>query len=413
MVRPTIRLKTLPSTFAFAVGMSVNFAVAQPIYIPTDLGTLGGRDSWATGISNTGHVVGFSETGEYYGPQLPVTRAFVWHDGTLTDLGTLGGRLSEARAVNSAGQVVGWSEDVPGSRRAFLWLPKEAFGLSIGMNDLGTFTSSDSAAHDINERGQIVGRSFHTFLWLPEPALGFPAGLNGISGVPGCLEDNDDVGINNLGEIVGGPGVWLPNLNYGMSAGSHALFGGTCSEDMFYAWIDINDSGLIIGVYGDYVGKMIIIAQLGETVAGVGGIPPYFGREEKLALNNRGQIVGGSGLFETEGPDAPRVVDLNARTRQVPGWHFAWGSGISDDGLIAGVGSDQESVNHAFVLTPIHADLNNDGLVGADDFLGLPDCLTGPGVDPNGGCHAHDLDADDRVDLRDFQLFQWAFGSRL
>ena len=122
---------------------------AQTMYTVTDLGTLGGAQSSALGVSDAAHVVGWSETGETVGPN-PIVHAFLWEDGVLTDLGTPGGSESVARAVNSAGQVVGWAQTPGGVDRAFLWLPQAAFGLPAGMNELETPDAIPSRAYDIN-----------------------------------------------------------------------------------------------------------------------------------------------------------------------------------------------------------------------------------------------------------------------
>jgi probable HAF family extracellular repeat protein len=89
--------------------------------VTTDLGTLGGDFSTATGINPRGQAVGFSELREGVGPGGgAITHAFVWADGVMTDLGALGsGASSYAFGINTAGQIVG----VDGSQ-ATLWTSK-------------------------------------------------------------------------------------------------------------------------------------------------------------------------------------------------------------------------------------------------------------------------------------------------
>lgn len=108
----------------------------------TDLGTLGGRDSEATGLNDAGDVVGASEIGRSHGGK----HAFLWHAGRMRDLGTLGGKESRATAVNNQGQIVGTAQTRQEAMHGFLWQNGK-------MRDLG----ADFAPRGINDRCQIVG----------------------------------------------------------------------------------------------------------------------------------------------------------------------------------------------------------------------------------------------------------------
>ena len=86
-----------------------------------DLGTLGGYGSAATGVNDSGQVVGGSNN-----------HAFLYSGGGMTDLGTLpGGTFSKATGINSAGHIVGMADDGIGDTHAF-------FYDGTTMNDLGT-----------------------------------------------------------------------------------------------------------------------------------------------------------------------------------------------------------------------------------------------------------------------------------
>ena len=135
---------------------------------PIDLGTLGGKFSYADGINAVGQVVGTSDTGADVTPGFYVAHAFLWQSGTgMIDLGTLGGTHSWASAINDRGQVVGRSYLAGNAQqRAFLWQS------GTGMIDLGTLGGSDSDALGINVRGQVIGVSTtagnaqrHAFVW--------------------------------------------------------------------------------------------------------------------------------------------------------------------------------------------------------------------------------------------------------
>jgi probable HAF family extracellular repeat protein len=113
----------------------------------TDLGTLGGRNAYAYGVSADGKViVGAAEDADRN------DRAFRWTAvGGMQDLGTLGGSYASAYGVNADGSVVvGESDTSRRYNRAFRWT---AAG---GMIDLGTLGGTLSKASAVNADGSVV-----------------------------------------------------------------------------------------------------------------------------------------------------------------------------------------------------------------------------------------------------------------
>lgn len=87
-----------------------------------DLGTLSGNDSYATGVSTDGLVVGNNVTAD--GQRL---QGFAWTqaDG-LISLGPLGGTYSQVGTVTGNGTVLGYSYSAGGAGRATVWRGRPA-----------------------------------------------------------------------------------------------------------------------------------------------------------------------------------------------------------------------------------------------------------------------------------------------
>ena len=104
-------------------------AAAAPGYTITELKPLHGNMSYTRDVNLAGQATGvmtdesastFAYRGFFYAPK-----------GGLVDIGSLGGRNTFAVALNDAGLVTGWSQTASGAAHAFVFTP------GVGMRDLG------------------------------------------------------------------------------------------------------------------------------------------------------------------------------------------------------------------------------------------------------------------------------------
>ncbi|WP_158272503.1 autotransporter domain-containing protein [Pseudomonas sp. GV071] len=179
-----------------------------------DLGTLpGDAGAWANGISGDGQVV----VGATYkvGPSYAADyKAVRWDvaSGTITDLGSLGGTISQAYAANRDGSViVGSSQLIDGQTHAFRWTE------AGGMQDLDKTPGNSSVANDVNADGSVVvGQSGDTaFRWTEPTGM---TSLGVLSGQSYSIATNvSDDGNTVVGDSGGRAFIW--NAAFGTPAG--------------------------------------------------------------------------------------------------------------------------------------------------------------------------------------------------
>jgi len=259
-----------------------------PSWHVVDLGTLGGRNSYAYAIDQRGQVVGASETAA------GAVHAFFWSGGRMTDLGTLPGRRSSsAVAVNDSGEVAGVSFDGSLSRperaRAFLWRGRR-------MIDLGTLGGASSWVTGLNARGQVVGWATtrsgfrHAFVW----AGGRITDLGTLArGATTHDASSWAVAINDHGEVVGttdaGPSSDIRTTAFLWRGRKlvEACGAPRNRRDSFYG-IALNERGWVVA-NGEGVSPLLCFGGRRTSLG-----TPLGGYPEAAALNDRGQIVGES-----------------------------------------------------------------------------------------------------------------------
>jgi probable HAF family extracellular repeat protein len=171
-----------------------------------DLGTLigPGGNSAAYAVNDFGAVGGSSDTGKFDGFGNPITDAVIWWVGKtiqITDLGNLnGGTYAQVNALNNFGVATGFSTLASGQSDAFVYFAGK-------MYDIGTLGGSAAQGLGVNDLGFVVGYSNTTgdagidaFVWTPFTGM---IDLNTLlpNGSPWVLLQAS--GINDEGKIVG------------------------------------------------------------------------------------------------------------------------------------------------------------------------------------------------------------------
>lgn len=335
-------------------GVSLVPAQAQT-YSLTDLGTLGGNNSSATGVNDFGQVTGEASTG------LGLIHAFLsgTGGGALKDLGTLGGDGSIGRAVNDKGQVTGDS-DVNGYTKAFL---SEDNGGTL--KNLGSLGGSYSSGGAVNGLGQVAGDATtaqntadHVFL---SGTGGSP--LTDAGTLPGAFHINA-TGLNDAGQITGYSNNGQTEAYISAPGGGDLRGLGTLSGGSKSYAVGINGEGQVVGFSNFGVNgnpssgfHAFLSEPNGGTLTDLGTLGT--GSSYGGGVNDSGQVVG-SYAFGSYGTHAflfanGQMADLNDLIAPDANFTLDSASGISDTGFIVGTGTTMDGYTHAFLLAPLAA----------------------------------------------------------
>ncbi len=254
--------------------------------VMTDVGTLGGNNSFAAGINVQSHVVGYADLS----PNSTQSHAFLRKFGVMTDLGTLGGPNSGAFNINIRRQVIGFAQ-LPNVDPALGFEPFHATlwdknGLAT---DLGTLTGKQSFALIINRWGQVAGLStlagetdVHAFLWQS----GVMQDIGALPGDPDSLA----FGLNDKGQVVGFSANFATGAQRaflwqnGVMTDLNTLIPAASGWALYFA-IDTNRKGQITGVgmapNGEFHGFLLTPAT-SSTTASLTPVPQA--REQSEAI---------------------------------------------------------------------------------------------------------------------------------
>jgi probable HAF family extracellular repeat protein len=341
------------------------------LYQVVDLGTLGGNESEAFGINNSGQIVGSAANAG------GVSHATFWANATSppVDLGTVYGAAGPnvALGINDSNQIVGYSFQQSvypyGNSRATYWEEPGATPL-----DLGTFPASgdpsplNSAAYGINDAGQIVGY-----------AEGYSGGrFTGAAYWANRYSYAQEIA-GNAGQSVQANAINASGLIVGSANGDNG--------EHASSWSSPNDSDINLGDDGEALAVSASGQAVGYVDSRNGVVATLFGRavlgglgdqnDTAKGINASGQIVGSSFtsgtphavLWSGNYPTDPLwlavvnpAIDLNNSIPTNSGWVLYRANAINDSGEIVGAGTYNGQF-HAFALIP--APPSNDQLAGA------------------------------------------------
>lgn len=270
------------------------------------------------------------------------------------DLGTLGGPYSYANAVNYTAQVVGaamWSRtgsDLTRDVHAFYW------SSTTGMRDLGTLGGRSSIANSINNAGEVVGRAeydptvfaYHAFYWTTATGtLDLNTFLSPADRATWTLVYANDINDNH--QVVG-----VASVSVNGTTESHNymldIISGTLTDLGTAGAQSINNAGQIVGGSTLYNGGFPLIS-----------LSPLGARD----INNTGAIVGelSNGDAGYRAPDGT-LIDLGRFATGVGTQSVAYSINNATTPVIVGMSSastKQGPVPCAFRWRPGDAAITN------------------------------------------------------
>jgi probable HAF family extracellular repeat protein len=354
-----IMLKATPNflpLIPLLCGLAQLDAAAAVSYSLKNLGPLqdlGGRnESRPNAINEIGQVAGVNAVSGAY-------RAMAY-TGSWTNLGTLGGEESFAGGINDLGVVVGYSLTVEGAHRAFVWTPGGTDGVAGNpeMKDLGTLGGANSEAYAINHAGEISGYSQTSSQGkMRDNAFIYSGGkFKNIGTLMADYPNSFAYSINNHGQVAGtaydaGYGTCRAFYYDGKTATVLGTLGGASS------------SGLRLSDIGQLAGYATTSSGMEHAFRWANGVMTDLGTlggdySYGLGINSSNVIVGGSfvdaknSVYHAFIATGNSMTDLNAQLDDTgAGWTLIEARAINDNGQIAGVGLYQGE-SRAFLLSP-------------------------------------------------------------
>jgi probable HAF family extracellular repeat protein len=260
---------------------------------------------------------------------------------TLTDLGTLGGEESVAYDLNEKGQVVGKSQTASGDWHAFLW--KDG-----SMKDLGSL-GGESCACAINEKGEVAGYAYLKGSRGACRAVRWSA--TGEMTTLGWLKDWVECrggAIGDTGTVIG----WAASEDTSQSAAlmwtrDRAV---PLPSDSASAAHDINAKNVVVGYEGFNGRRTAVTWHVGAKPTKLPDLGD--GWSEARAVNADGHVVG---FRQPTGGRACAFISRGGKLdelKNLDGYPMSVAQGINDSDQVVGYvwkGKDNDRTERAFV----------------------------------------------------------------
>ncbi len=310
----------------FAIGL---IALAPPAFSGsitiTSIGLQINGDSSVAGINAAGQVAGTTKGGTGFSA---VGNVFLYYGGTTINLGQLGGRDAYATGLNNLGHIVGSADLMFSGTTSFLYSNGSAKYLPAGFN-----------AFAINDLGVIAG-AIQPDEGLFTAALYWNGKVTNL-GTPGpTFNSSQATAINNKGEVVG-YGIDSTNqvdtaffYSNGVMTNLGSLAGATNSIATA-----INREGVVVGpadakgfVY--YKGKSFFLPTPSNVLA---CSPSGINNRNQIvgSYTPQGHVFPDTSAFLYSNG---RFIDLNQLLPTGSPWELASAMGINDAGQIVGIG---------------------------------------------------------------------------
>jgi probable HAF family extracellular repeat protein len=342
-------------------------ASAATTYTITDLGSLGGGTSYGSAMNASGQVTGYSLISAlvqtsgccgncYSKPPTPCFRhpehAFLHSNGIMTDLGTLGGTDSWAIAINRSGEVVGQADTATGEDNfAAPYGYSQPTGKKtppLKMIDLDTTVLAGwigAAVRSLNDSGQMVGKwgytsGNHGFLIsngtvsdLPRPSW---ATVCGAAGRSAMVISNNGLILGGCGNATGGGAYLLWQNGTFTDIGALSLGNGAGTATA------MNNLGQITGyaMTSSYDHHGFLFSNGTMTVLGNNFYP--------VAINDNGVIVGGPLIYS-----GGTLQNLNTLIPAGTPYQNLGATAVNNNGqIVANAWDTATNTTHTLLLTP-------------------------------------------------------------